>query len=111
MDNPLINTSLQRETFVISDTALGLSDMGFDDDNIAAATSALITANVAGVLFSCDGEAPVTGAGHVIPEGATVELSGPNIVRNLEFLRLAADDATLTISLLGPSAQKAAITT
>lgn len=86
-------------TDTVSSTALTLSDLGFTDEQIKRANTALITRENFGLRYRYDGGVPTGTIGHVLASGERLELFGNANVRNLQVIRSTANDSIVTVTL------------
>ena len=75
------------------------SDFGFSAPALAAATIALVSVLNGGMMYTLEGTAPTTVVGHLLPAGATISVTGNTDINNLQFIRQAAVDGEVTVTL------------
>jgi hypothetical protein len=86
-----------KEILVVSDTAVGFTASKFAPKAGAEATYALVTVEDDDIRYWLDGSAPTSSLGHLVPDGNTFEIHGPDNIRNFRAIRTNTD-ATLQVS-------------
>lgn len=84
---------------VVSAAAVGINSWGFSAANLAAAVRAVISARTAGVMVSWDGTDPTSSLGHPVMQNLSISVFGNENIQALKFIREAAADADVTITL------------
>lgn len=90
-------TSMKKT--VVSTAVLGISSWGFSAANLASAVRAIISARTAGVMVSWDGTNPTAVIGHPVMQDLSISVLGNENIQALKFIREAAADADVTITL------------
>ncbi len=90
---------LEMKGATVSTTVVPFSAFGFSSANVSVADQAVITARTAGVMVSWDGTDPTATLGHLIAQNETMIVTGNQKIQALKFIREAAADASVTITL------------
>lgn len=83
----------------VSNSVVGISSWSFDATILGKAVRAVISARTAGVMVSWDGTDPTSTLGHPVMQNLSISVLGNENIQALKFLREAAADADVTITL------------
>ncbi|MCC7423782.1 MAG: hypothetical protein IT428_26250 [Planctomycetaceae bacterium] len=91
----------QTKAATVSNAAKAVShaDFAFTADELAQAVSAVITSRTAGVMVTWSGVDPTASLGHLVATNGTLRVDGTLNIQALKFIREAAADATVTVTL------------
>ncbi len=79
--------------------AISHADFAWGVTDLALAQVAYVTVRTAGVMVNWSGVDPTTSAGYFLAQNANLEVVGNANILNLEFIREAGADATVTVTL------------
>ena len=83
----------------VSTTVVRIKDFGFDAEQLAKATGAIVSVRSAGVMIAWTGQDPTTLLGHPLMENQILPILGTDNVQNLGLIREGSVDAKVTITL------------
>jgi hypothetical protein len=88
-------------SMTISTTVIPISHatLDFSAAELAAAERATLTVRTAGVMYRYDGGDPTATVGHLLAQNGTATIEGNANVQALRFIREAAADAALSVTL------------
>ena len=91
--------ALAFDQHTISDTALALVDLDFDQDEIDATNRVVISVRSGSINLRYDGTAPTVAIGHNFITGDTLAIEGQIDIALLQLIRNSTGDAVVDITL------------
>lgn len=91
--------ALDDDQHTISDTALGLVDLDFTQDQVDATNRVVISVRSGSINLRYTGNAPTVAIGHNFTIGDTFAIEGQNDIARLELIRNGSTDAVVFVTL------------
>lgn len=88
-----------KQATVSNSAVVLVAGFSFTQAQVDAASRARISCDTQPVRYRYDGTAPTDAVGHILPVNTTIEILGPDNIKNLQFIRQGGSDGIVSITL------------